>query len=109
MVSPQIYLNFQAGQNLMELLKNKEMPLGIQEASSLIKIVGVRGFEPPTTRPPDVYANRTALHPDNLLEAPGTKPGCKYTPMQERRKATDLAIRSKRLTADISFLMAILR
>jgi len=29
--------------------------------------------------------------------------------MQERRKATDLAIRSKRLTADISFLMAILR
>jgi len=47
MVSPQIYLNFQAGQNLIELLKNKKMPLGIQEAFSLIKIVGVRGFELP--------------------------------------------------------------
>ncbi len=27
-------------------------------------LVGVTGFEPATTRPPDVYANRTALHPD---------------------------------------------
>ena len=30
-------------------------------------LVGVTGFEPATTRPPDVYANRTALHPDLLL------------------------------------------
>ena len=27
-------------------------------------LVGVTGFEPATSRPPDVYANRTALHPD---------------------------------------------
>ena len=33
--------------------------------------VGVRGFEPPTTRPPDVYANRTALHPDDRQTVPG--------------------------------------
>ena len=26
--------------------------------------VGMTGFEPATTRPPAVYANRTAPHPD---------------------------------------------
>ena len=31
---------------------------------SLIEIVGMTGFEPATTRPPAVYANRTAPHPD---------------------------------------------
>lgn len=24
----------------------------------------MRGFEPPTSRPPDVYSNRTELHPE---------------------------------------------
>ncbi len=33
--------------------------------------VGVRGFEPPTSRPPDVYANRTALHPDDRQTVSG--------------------------------------
>lgn len=28
------------------------------------KIVGVRGFEPPISRPPDVRFNRAKLHPD---------------------------------------------
>ena len=28
------------------------------------KMVGMRGFEPPTSRPPVERANRTALHPD---------------------------------------------
>ena len=27
--------------------------------------VGVTGFEPATTRPPDVYSNRTELRPDS--------------------------------------------
>ena len=26
--------------------------------------VGMTGFEPATPRPPDVYSNRTELHPD---------------------------------------------
>ena len=30
---------------------------------SITLIVGMRGFEPPTPRPPDVYSNRTELHP----------------------------------------------
>ena len=28
--------------------------------------VGVTGFEPATTRPPDVYSNRTELRPDSF-------------------------------------------
>lgn len=27
-------------------------------------IVGMRGFEPPISRPPDEHFNRTKLHPD---------------------------------------------
>lgn len=34
--------------------------------------VGMTGFEPATSRPPDVYSNRTELHPE-LCE-------CKSTP-----------------------------
>ena len=29
--------------------------------------VGVTGFEPATTRPPDAYSNRAELHPDGVL------------------------------------------
>lgn len=29
----------------------------------LVLQVGMTGFEPATTRPPDVYSNRTELHP----------------------------------------------
>ena len=31
----------------------------------LFFLVGMTGFEPATTRPPAVYANRTAPHPEN--------------------------------------------
>ena len=34
--------------------------------------VGMTGFEPATSRPPDVYSNRTELHPELC--------GCKSTP-----------------------------
>ena len=34
--------------------------------------VGMTGFEPATSRPPDVYSNRTELHPELF--------GCKSTP-----------------------------
>ncbi len=30
------------------------------------RLVGVTGFEPATTRPPDVYSNRAELHPDGV-------------------------------------------
>ncbi len=39
--------------------------LNIKDFSS----VGVTGFEPATTRPPDVYSNRTELRPDSATEA----------------------------------------
>ena len=29
--------------------------------------VGVTGFEPATTRPPDAYSNRAELHPESLF------------------------------------------
>ena len=35
-------------------------------------LVGMTGFEPATSRPPDVYSNRTELHPELC--------GCKSTP-----------------------------
>ena len=28
------------------------------------RLVGMTGFEPATTRPPDVYSNRAELHPE---------------------------------------------
>lgn len=37
-----------------------DIRLNIKDFSS----VGVTGFEPATTRPPDVYSNRTELRPD---------------------------------------------
>ena len=38
-----------------------DIRLNIKDFSS----VGVTGFEPATTRPPDVYSNRTELRPDS--------------------------------------------
>ena len=32
------------------------------------RLVGVTGFEPATTRPPDVYSNRAELHPDSFVK-----------------------------------------
>ncbi len=37
------------------------------------RLVGVTGFEPATTRPPDAYSNRAELHPVVLFN------GCKST------------------------------
>ena len=39
-----------------------DIRLNIKDFSS----VGVTGFEPATTRPPDVYSNRTELRPDSF-------------------------------------------
>ena len=33
------------------------------DTTSLYIIVGMTGFEPATTRPPDEYSNRAELHP----------------------------------------------
>ena len=42
-----------------------DIRLNIKDFSS----VGVTGFEPATTCPPDVYSNRTELRPDSATEA----------------------------------------
>lgn len=47
--------------------KKAEKPLADSLLSALNffrKTVGVTGFEPATTRPPDVYSNRAELHPE---------------------------------------------
>ena len=38
--------------------------LKIKNLTKRLGFVGMTGFEPATTRPPAVYANRTAPHPD---------------------------------------------
>ena len=35
-------------------------------ANLFFQFVGVKGFEPSTTRPPDVYSNRAELHPERF-------------------------------------------
>ena len=40
--------------------------------NSFLLRVGVTGFEPATTRPPDAYSNRAELHPESCF-------GCKST------------------------------
>lgn len=49
-------------------LHNDENPTKSKKASTIIRLsmpfsVGVTGFEPATTRPPDAYSNRAELHP----------------------------------------------
>lgn len=42
-------------------IKNKELSSSLNSFHS--NLVGMTGFEPATTRPPDEYSNRTELHP----------------------------------------------
>ena len=51
------------------ILKQKKLPHFNEAAFAFL--VGTTGFEPATSRPPDVYANRTALRPEHLKD-------CKY-------------------------------
>ena len=47
------------------LLKKKETKKQLFIAEQLLNnSVGVTGFEPATTRPPDAYSNRAELHPE---------------------------------------------
>ncbi len=46
---------------------HKRKSLAIRSNSKAFQSVGVTGFEPATTRPPDVYSNRTELRPDSFL------------------------------------------
>ena len=50
-----------AFQTIYHKRKILDIRLNIKDFSS----VGVTGFEPATTRPPDVYSNRTELRPDS--------------------------------------------
>ena len=42
--------------------KTKTSDLSIE--GFVLNFVGMTGFEPATTRPPDVYSNRAELHPE---------------------------------------------
>ena len=42
----------------------KRKSLDIQLNIKAFRLVGMTGFEPATTRPPDVYSNRAELHPE---------------------------------------------
>ena len=44
-----------------------DIRLNIKDFSS----VGVTGFEPATTRPPDAYSNRAELHPELRMQRYG--------------------------------------
>ena len=45
---------------------NKKIPNLVIEDSGL-RYVGMTGFEPATTRPPDAYSNRAELHPEVIF------------------------------------------
>ena len=42
----------------------KRKSLDIRLNIRAFRLVGMTGFEPATTRPPDVYSNRAELHPE---------------------------------------------
>ena len=42
----------------------KRKSLDIRLNIKAFQLVGMTGFEPATTRPPDVYSNRAELHPE---------------------------------------------
>ena len=42
----------------------KRKSLDIRLNIEAFRLVGMTGFEPATTRPPDVYSNRAELHPE---------------------------------------------
>ena len=42
----------------------KRKSLDIRLNIEAFQLVGMTGFEPATTRPPDVYSNRAELHPE---------------------------------------------
>ena len=59
--------------------KTKALDLSIEGFA--LNFVGMTGFEPATTRPPDVYSNRAELHPEiHLRELPRVW-DCKYKPL----------------------------
>ena len=53
-------------------LADKTKSIDNHQIINAFYLVGMTGFEPATSRPPDVYSNRTELHPELC--------GCKSTP-----------------------------
>ena len=45
-------------------VRMKRKSLDIRLNIKAHRLVGMTGFEPATTRPPDVYSNRAELHPE---------------------------------------------
>ena len=56
---------FSISQILNGIKKNLDNRFDYQGFTS----VGMTGFEPATTRPPDVYSNRAELHPESCLNS----------------------------------------
>ena len=54
------------------LLADKTKSIDNHQIINAFNSVGVTGFEPATSRPPDVYSNRTELYPEFSV--------CKSTP-----------------------------
>ena len=59
-----------AGGGIDILIKAKA--LTINDCQGFVS-VGMTGFEPATTRPPDAYSNRAELHPALFCECKGNK------------------------------------
>ena len=53
-------------------LADKTKSIDNHQIINAFYFVGMTGFEPATSRPPDVYSNRTELYPELC--------GCKSTP-----------------------------
>ena len=52
------------------LLTGAEQKMATQRSwVAICRVVGMRGFEPPASRPPDVHSNRAELHPECFLFA----------------------------------------
>ena len=54
----------QINKSSREKYKKQTLTFGFNLKISVLSSVGMTGFEPATTRPPDVYSNRAELHPE---------------------------------------------
>ena len=57
-----IFLLFAAGLHATQQQQKKQQNFSVLLSA---QFVGMTGFEPATTRPPDVYSNRAELHPES--------------------------------------------
>ena len=51
-----------------KVVENKEKGVTLISITPSFLTVGMTGFEPATTRPPDAYSNRAELHPELRMQ-----------------------------------------